>query len=269
MPYGAITSGTPASGNGRCADVGAHELRRRTAPLAAHAAARPRQHLGRPIDADDADAFAGERHGDAAGAAAELEHRSARPPPSSAARTARRAGPACARSPSRRTARSRPSRASLLSAGPGSGLGARERASRRRRAAEACDPPSCPGHRSASIGLQGRERVNALDERARRCREVAGREVGRDSRIRRARSRRPRGRASVWPHLERVAKTAWVLERGVDADPQQRADAHWCFVRMCASTRGMPKPLVVDQRLAAAPERRGNSSSSTSSNQPR
>ena len=46
---------------------------------------------------------------DAAGAASQLEHRAAGLQRQSCARTARRAGPACARSPSRRTARTRPS----------------------------------------------------------------------------------------------------------------------------------------------------------------
>ena len=77
--------------------------RRRRATAARGAA----EHRRRAIDADQIDARPGQRQRDPARAASELEHRPARPA-RRAARTARRGGRASARSPSRRTARTRP-----------------------------------------------------------------------------------------------------------------------------------------------------------------
>ena len=91
-------------------DVAAHEAH--AAPCsrgALHALAGARQHRRRAIDADERHAGARQRDGDATRAAAELEHRCRRRSARRCARTARRAVPAYGRSPSRRTARTRPS----------------------------------------------------------------------------------------------------------------------------------------------------------------
>ena len=100
------------------ADVAADETRTRIGDLRCvrdWRAARRRafEHRRRAIDADEIDAGARERQRDAAGAAAELEHAARRLRRDRAARTARRGARASARSPSRRTARTRPSLASL------------------------------------------------------------------------------------------------------------------------------------------------------------
>ena len=75
--------------------------------------AQPGEHPVRTIDPDQIDAGSRQRERDAAGAAAELEHAAVRRRRQSAARTARRGGRASARSPSRRTARTRPIPATL------------------------------------------------------------------------------------------------------------------------------------------------------------
>ena len=99
----------------KVADVAADERETPAKPRARDALSRPREHLFRAIDADDSRAGRGDRNSDASRAASEFEHGSILRGARAAARTRRPAAAAYGRFPSRRTARSRPSRASLRS----------------------------------------------------------------------------------------------------------------------------------------------------------